>query len=145
MPEFLAHVYIKRKQSNYFQCKLLSIPPRSTVIQLDFSENYTLQHQGEVQLAHWNQDQLTLFTICVCMPLTRSEGVQRIDIFSDGPLSQFKNQYVFNCLPMLFQRHGLDRLNWHFFATSHGKGAVDGIGGVRKFCLSDVAMMLELT
>ena len=73
-----------------------------------------------------------VFLIKLLVDLTRSEGVQRIDIFSDRPLSQFKNQYVFNCLPMLFQRNGLDHLNWHLFAMSHGEGAVDGIGGTVK-------------
>ena len=63
LPEFLLHVFIKREQSNHFQSKLLSIPKGSAVIQVDFSENYTIQHQGEIQSAYWNQNQLTVFTI----------------------------------------------------------------------------------
>ena len=161
LPEFLIHVYIKREQSSFFQYKLMSIPPQSAVIQIDFSENYALQHQGEIQSAHWNQSQLTLFTVCVWMRketrrvVVVSDGldhdktsvlcfinhllgdlkkhsINQIDIISDGPSSQFKNQYVLNCLPVLLERHDLARLHWHFFATSHGKGAVDGIGGVVK-------------
>lgn len=27
-------------------------------------------------------------------------------------------------------------MEWHFFATSHGKGAVDGVGGTVKRCVS---------
>ena len=162
IPAFLTHVFIKREQSNHFQYKLCSIPPRSALVQVDFSENYNIQQQGEVQSAHWNQQQLSLFTICVWLhqsqrsiiyvsdhlehdkttvlvlmnklfvELTKSNGVKKIDVFSDGPSSQFKNQYVFNALPYLVGYHCLDRLNWHFFATSHGKGAVDGIGGSVK-------------
>ena len=162
LPEFLLHVFIKREQSNCFQMKLLSIPSGSAVIQVDFSENYTLQQQGEIQSAYWNQNQLTIFTICVWMhneqksmvfvsddldhektsvlvfihkvlsELTTKYAIRKVDIFSDGPSSQFKNQYVFNCLPFLLQQHHLECLNWHFFATSHGKGAVDGVGGTVK-------------
>ena len=162
LPDFLLHVFIKRQQSDYFQTKLVSISRESSVIQVDFSENYTLQHQGEVQSAYWNQNQLTIFTVCVWMEkekkslvfvsddldhdktsvcvfmdkvlskLTTENGIKKADIFSDGPSSQFKNQYIFSYLPSLYKRYQLDSLNWNFFATSHGKGAVDGIGGTVK-------------
>ena len=65
LPEFLIHVYTKREQSSFFQYKLMSIPPQHAVIQIDFSENCALQHQGEMQSAHWNQSQLTLFSLCL--------------------------------------------------------------------------------
>lgn len=29
-------------------------------------------------------------------------------------------------------RYHLDSLSWHFSATSHGKGAIDGVGGTLK-------------
>ena len=162
MPEFLAHVFIKRQQSACFQEKLSDIPDASAVIQVDFSENYSLQQQGEIQSAYWSQQQLTLFTVCVwthdsnksmvfvsddldhdktsvlvflhklLAELTDKETIKNVDIFSDGPSSQFKNQYVFNFLPVLRELYHLESLNWHFFATSHGKGAVDGIGGTVK-------------
>ena len=64
--------------------------------------------------------------------LTAEEPIKNVDIFSDGPSSQFKNQFVFNFLPVLRKLHHLDSLTWHFFATSHGKGAVDGIGETLK-------------
>ena len=32
---------------------------------MDFSENFTLHDQGEIQSAYWDQEQLTLFTITV--------------------------------------------------------------------------------
>ncbi len=162
MPDFLAHVFIKRQQSHCFQEKLANIPEGSAVIQVDFSDNYSLQQQGEIQSAYWSQKQLTLFTVCVwthdgkrsmvfvsddldhdktsvlvflhklLADLTAKEAITKVDIFSDGPSSQFKNQFVFNLLPVLRELHHLESLNWHFFATSHGKGAVDGIGGTVK-------------
>ena len=59
-------------------------------------------------------------------------AIKKIHIFTDGAASQFKNKYIF-CficvkLPALYDIH----ISWDFFATSHGKGAVDGIGGTIK-------------
>ena len=76
-------------------------------------------------------------SVCVYMhkvlvKLTTENAIKKVDIFSDGPSSQFKNQYVFNYLPSLYEQYNLDCLNWKFFATSHRKGAVDGIGGAVK-------------
>ena len=100
---------------------------------------------GEIQSGYWNQNQLTIFTVCMdgereeellyllvmilTTILTTENGIKKADIFSDGPSSQFKNQYILSYLPSAYKRHHLDSLNWNFFATSHGKGAVDGVGG----------------
>ena len=35
------------------------------LIHFDFSENYTCAHQDEVQTAHWNQSQVSIFTVAV--------------------------------------------------------------------------------
>lgn len=54
-----------------------------------------------------------------------------IKFFSDGAASQFKNRFTLSNLcfmPKDFGVHG----EWFFFATSHGKGAVDGVGAVVK-------------
>ena len=58
-------------------------------------------------------------------------GVNEVHMFSDGPSSQFKNKFIAQLLNSLTQSLHL-RLFWHYFATSHGKGAVDGIGGTVK-------------
>ena len=57
--------------------------------------------------------------------------ITEIDIFSDGASSQFKQRYLFSNLHTWEQQFGLS-LRWHFFATSHGKGVVDGLGGTVK-------------
>ena len=57
-------------------------------------------------------------------------NVKQVDIFSDGPSSQFKNKFMTNFYHIL-KRKGL-QIKWHFFATSHGKGVVDGLGGTVK-------------
>lgn len=35
-------------------------------------------------------------------------------------------------------------INWHFFATSHGKGACDGVGGTVKRIISRLSIQGEL-
>ena len=50
---------------------------------------------------------------------------------SDGASSQYKN---FNYFANLCH-HEVDlgtKAEWHFFATSHGKGPCDGVGGTIK-------------
>jgi hypothetical protein len=58
--------------------------------------------------------------------------VNRVRFWSDGPSAQFKNKYMYTFLKFLHQRYELAFLQWNFFATSHGKGPVDGVGGTAK-------------
>ena len=58
-------------------------------------------------------------------------SVEAVDVFSDGPSSQFKNKYIVHFLSGVKKSTGLS-VKWHCFATSHGKGAVDGAGGTVK-------------
>lgn len=57
--------------------------------------------------------------------------VKKIYYCSDGAASQYKNRKNFINLS-----HHVDdfqcEAEWHFFATSHGKGPCDGIGGTLK-------------
>lgn len=57
--------------------------------------------------------------------------LRRTKIFSDGCVAQFKNKYTISNL-CFFQEDFQLICEWNFFATSHGKGAVDGIGGLIK-------------
>ena len=60
-----------------------------------------------------------------------------VHFFSDGAASQFKQKYNFVNLTYL-QEQGVT-VHWHFFATSHGKWAVDGVGGeVKRMAWLDV-------
>lgn len=66
-PQFLKHSYVKRAQSDTFN--KIDRPRASNddyalegLLQIDFAENFVCQFQDEVQSAHWNQRQLTLFT-----------------------------------------------------------------------------------
>ena len=59
------------------------------------------------------------------------DRVKTIHIWSDGPSSQFKNRYIATALPWLQAKTG-SQIDWNFFAASHGKDTVDGIGGMIK-------------
>ncbi|XP_071034011.1 uncharacterized protein [Parasteatoda tepidariorum] len=49
-------------------------------------------------------------------------------IWSDGPSSEFKNKYMVKLLHLFTEKYKKDFI-WKYFATSHGKGVVDGVGG----------------
>ena len=63
--------------------------------------------------------------------LTNRFNIKRIIYFSDGPSSQYKNCKNFINLCHHKVDFGVDA-EWHFFATSHGKGPCDGVGGTIK-------------
>lgn len=129
------------------------------LLQIDFAENFVCESQDEVQSAHWNQRQLSLFTtalyhneefrskVYVSDNLTHTKEtiipylyklltdmpktVKILKIWSDGPSSQFKNKFIGAMIPQFEKEFGL-KIYWNFFATSHGKGCVDGIGAIVK-------------
>ncbi|CAH1104638.1 unnamed protein product [Psylliodes chrysocephalus] len=58
-------------------------------------------------------------------------NISKIIYFSDGAASQYKNRY--NLLNLLHHEDDFQiPAEWHFFATSHGKGPSDGLGGALK-------------
>ena len=57
--------------------------------------------------------------------------LNKIKYFSDGASSQYKNQKNFHNLCLHESDFGIPA-EWHYSATSHGKGACDGIGGTVK-------------
>ena len=59
------------------------------------------------------------------------KSIKVINVFSDGAASQFKQCYLFSNLHEWENDFSM-KLIWNFFAASHGKGAVDGIGGMVK-------------
>ena len=56
---------------------------------------------------------------------------KKISYFSDGAASQYKNRKNFLNLCHHKEDFGI-KAEWHFSATSHGKGACDGLGGTIK-------------
>ncbi|CAH0558559.1 unnamed protein product [Brassicogethes aeneus] len=59
--------------------------------------------------------------------------------FSDGAGSQYKNKFNLSSLLLHESEYGISA-EWHFFATSHRKGACDGIGG----CVKNAARIASL-
>jgi hypothetical protein len=57
--------------------------------------------------------------------------IEEINVFSDGAGSQFKQCFLFSTLYLYEKNHSV-QVVWNYFATSHGKGVVDGIGGSVK-------------
>jgi len=58
-------------------------------------------------------------------------NLKKIFYFSDGAASQYKN--FKNLTNLIFHKEDFDlNAEWHFFATSHGKNACDGVGGTIK-------------
>ena len=58
-------------------------------------------------------------------------GLCKIHYFSDGCAGQYKNKFNFINISSHTTDFGI-ACEWHFFATSHGKSACDGIGGTVK-------------
>ena len=129
------------------------------LIQVDFSKNYTCMFQDEEQSVHWSKKEVSLLTaaiwfhaklhstVLVSDNLDHSketiipykdiifemlpDSFQTISIWSDGPSSQFKNQFVVAAAPLL-ERKFKKGIVCNYFVTSHGKGSVDGIGDALK-------------
>ncbi|SMN01563.1 hypothetical protein SPONN_2634 [uncultured Candidatus Thioglobus sp.] len=74
-----------------------------------------------------------LFQKCLVGHLRRALPfeLQKIYYFSDGAASQYKNRKNFINLCHHEKDFGV-LAEWHFSATSHGKGACDGLGGTVK-------------
>lgn len=146
-----------QKQREAIGCS--SFNPKDALIQVDFSENFTCIAQDEVQSFHWVQPQVSLFTVSLWHSGTHHpiiiasdnldhskhtivayidklleevpSEVENVSLWSDGPRSQFKNRFIAASLGILQRRHKTN-ITWNYFATSHGKGPVDGIGGATK-------------
>lgn len=65
--------------------------------------------------------------------------INKIYFFSDGAASQFKNRTNFFFLCQFEEDFGF-KAEWHFFATSHGKGPCDAIGGTVKRLASKASL-----
>ncbi|XP_037050033.1 uncharacterized protein LOC119085183 isoform X2 [Bradysia coprophila] len=162
LPDFQKHSYVKRQQAASFEADKIEAEQSNNevaVLQIDFAENFVCEAQDEVQSAHWNQAAVSLFTSCLMLsgkqkPVviasdnlkhTKNEiacylfdivskvpsTVKVLKVWSDGPNNQFKNKFI-GALLKLLEVHFKIKIIWNFFATSHGKGCVDGIGAVVK-------------
>lgn len=58
-------------------------------------------------------------------------SIKKIYYFSDGSAAQYKNRKNFTNLCFHKDDFNIDA-EWHFYATAHGKGPCDGVGGTVK-------------
>lgn len=99
---------------------------------------------GQPELVHRSfvfiSDCLTHNTVLVhafqrkLLPYLRNyvPNLKKLYYFSDGSAAQYKNRK--NFLNLCHHKEDFDGLEaeWHFYATSHGKGVCDGVGGTVK-------------
>ena len=69
LPQFLEHCFVKTAQSEQYQiekdCIAEPLNKAESLIQVDFSENYTCIFQDEVQSAHWSKKEVSLLTAAI--------------------------------------------------------------------------------
>lgn len=151
------HIHVKRVQSSSFENDKNKHNLRST--QFDFAMNFTSEVQKEVQSALWSRSSIVLFTVAsklnnsdlsmviasqnvsknkntvfkflqaMLERLPQIESTEIEEVFwSDGPASEFKNRFMVQVLKFFAKKY-MKTFTWKYFATSHGKGVVDAIGG----------------
>lgn len=102
-----------------------------------YRENNTTKSLSYVIISenlHHNASSVHFFNCKLIAHLKRkfgSENIKNVSYFSDGAASQYKNKFNLINLMKHEQDFGI-KAQWNFFATSHGKGACDGIGGTVK-------------
>ncbi len=62
IPRYLSHVYVKRKQSSYFEYIKNNMDDQTVVCQIDYAENFGLADQNQVQSAYWSTKYISIFT-----------------------------------------------------------------------------------
>ncbi|CAF2654996.1 unnamed protein product [Rotaria sp. Silwood2] len=160
--EFLSHVFIKRQQAAYFEKIKTNSTNEIICLQIDFSENFRIDVQDSIQSSYFSKKSVSLITCyawclnvgysfvyvtdnlthdkyCVSAVLEdlflklkqQYQQLKQIHIFSDGASQQFKQKFLFRNLCRLAADFQI-KLSWNFFATSHGKGVVDAVGGTTK-------------
>lgn len=160
--DYKHHIFVKKSQSSLFYQARESSTIETAVIQVDFAENFKCISQNEVQSAYFNQHAIAIFTVVIwagqktfskvlvtddtshskyCVLAFMHEifsdlkkdlpGLKAVKIFSDGCAGQFKNRWTLSLVLTANFLFGID-LSWNFFASGHGKGAVDGVGGTVK-------------
>lgn len=94
-PQYLWHVFVKRKQSGYFDHIKENADDTTVVCQVDYAENYTLQDQDQIQSAHWSKKQISIFTAYTWMGGSGGDG------YSFGFVSNSKKHDKFSVITCL--------------------------------------------
>jgi hypothetical protein len=156
------HSHVTNVQQKYFNTILKDVQEDEIVLQIDFAENYVCDTQNAIQQAHFTKRQIAVYTahatsknfsqsyVIVSDSIEHSKyavyafnkaiiedlkvispNVTKLIFISDGCAQQFKNQFTLSLLCHSEEDFGI-KTQHNFLSTSHGKGAVDGIGGTIK-------------
>lgn len=85
------------------------------------------------ELQHEKNSVTTFLTDIVKDLQKKIPDMTQLHIFSDGAASQFKNRLLSSTIKEMSPQISTE---WHYFATSHGKGALDGVGWTVKRAVS---------
>ena len=99
-----------------------------------YSESWKACHLSFVVISdclHHDTVAVNLFQKKLIAHLKQKLIVNKIIYFSDGAAPQYKNRK--NLINLCYHESDFGvQAEWHFSATSHGKGACDGVGGTVK-------------
>ena len=158
--KFAPHHLIKLRQAAEFRPMKDGLDDADVLLHFNFTENFSCSDQEAIQSAYWCQSQVSIFTVAVyrkdsdpemhalitdLTDHTKTTIVVYLEyllniyavygsnilLWSDGPSNQFKNRFMARFMEMSEEKHA-PNISWNFFATSHGKGAVDGVGGLTQ-------------
>ncbi|CAM4573558.1 unnamed protein product [Leuciscus chuanchicus] len=120
--------YQDQIQSAYWHQKQVTVFP--SVLWSDGEpESYAIVSDS---LEHDKRSVSTFLTKIVLDVREKHPAMRVMHIFSDGAASQFKNKFIWCFMSTTFKElFPTLKVQWHF-ATSHGKGAVDGVGATVK-------------
>jgi hypothetical protein len=103
-----------------------------------YTDSGEIQHLSYVIISEClNHDTAAVYLFQKCFitflskVIPAGQPIKRVIYFSDGAAAQYKNRKNFLNLCHHGEDFGLPA-EWHFSATSHGKGACDGLGGTVK-------------
>lgn len=116
----------------------------STVV-IYYKVDNQLTHQSMVIISDClNHDSIAVHIyseIIINFIKSLSSTVAKIFFFSDGAPQQYKNYKHFSNLSHYRREFGVI-VEWNFFATAHGKGPCDGVGGTIKRKASRASLQL---
>ena len=102
IPTFLPHHYIKRCHSNFYnqQKEQVTYDSSMAMKQIDFAENYSTIWQDEIQSAHWQNKQVTVFASVYWHGLEHQSSVIISDDLSHtkGSIVTFIDQLISDLL-----------------------------------------------
>ena len=82
---FRPHLHTALWQQHQFSKITTDVPPRTAILVMDYSENYTCEVQGAIQSYHWGRSQVGLFPCIAYYRCAEDDQICReaIDIVTD--------------------------------------------------------------